>query len=225
MLVVFSILFLFLRPPQFLRRPLNTLTSLLSFFFHLTHYHPPPLPQTPTQRSSLQLPAYSSSVTMASNNTLQTLPSKITIPDLVSHCTYKIRMNRNRKQASAESKKWLFRGDNLSGKKRDAYHGLKAGLLTAMCYPDAGYPQLRVCMDFMNYLFHRSCILFFLVDERGLTMRLSPSVDNLSDDMDTRGTITTADVVLNSLYHPYTFQSSARVGRMTREYVIPSHLL
>jgi hypothetical protein len=35
-------------------------------------------------------------------------------------------------------------------KKRRSFHGLKAGLLTSMCYPDAGYPQLRVCCDFMN---------------------------------------------------------------------------
>lgn len=36
--------------------------------------------------------------------------------------------------------------------------------------------------------------------------------------MDNRGTTTTADVVLNSLYHPHTFRSAARVGNMTREY-------
>lgn len=37
--------------------------------------------------------------------------------------------------------------------------------------------------------------------------------------MDNRGTSATADVVLNSLYHPYTDRSPARLGRMTREYV------
>jgi Terpene synthase family 2, C-terminal metal binding len=86
----------------------------------------------------------------------------------------------------------------LIGKKRDVFHGLKAGLLSAMCYPDAGCPQLRVVNDYLTYLFH---------------------LDNLSDDMDNRGTRATADVVLNSLYHPHTDRSSARVGRMTREYV------
>jgi hypothetical protein len=78
-------------------------------------------------------------------------PTKIILPDLVSHCSFDIKINRHRKQATAASKKWLFRGDtNLTLKKRGSFHGLKAGLLTSMCYPDAGYPQLRVCCDFMN---------------------------------------------------------------------------
>ena len=125
-------------------------------------------------------------------------PAKILIPDLVSHCTFPLRYNRHRKQATAQSVKWLLRGDQLSPQRRKAYYGLKAGLLTSMCYPDAGFPQLRVCCDFMNYLFH---------------------LDNLSDDMDKRGTQATADVVLNSLYHPNTWKSPARVGKMTREWV------
>ncbi|KAG6868137.1 hypothetical protein C0993_007260 [Termitomyces sp. T159_Od127] len=123
--------------------------------------------------------------------------AKITLPDLVSHCDFKLRCNRHRKQITRETKWWLFKGGNLNGKKRDAFHGLKAGLLTAMTYPDAAYPQLRVCNDFLTYLFH---------------------LDNLSDDMDNRGTRSTADVVLNSLYHPYSYRGSERVGKMTRDY-------
>jgi hypothetical protein len=68
-----------------------------------------------------------------------------------------------------------------------------------MCYPNAACPQLRLCNDFLTYLFH---------------------LDNLSDDMDNRGTMTTADVVLNSLYHPQAFNTPARAGKMTREYVM-----
>ncbi|PPQ66010.1 hypothetical protein CVT24_011954 [Panaeolus cyanescens] len=123
-------------------------------------------------------------------------PTKIILPDLVSHCTFQLRQNRFRKQVTTETKKWLFKGDNLIGKKRNAYHGLKCGLLTSMCYPDAAYPQLRVTNDFLTYLFH---------------------LDNLSDDMDKSGTTTTADVVLNALYHPHRY-ASERVGKMTRDY-------
>ncbi|KAH9926842.1 isoprenoid synthase domain-containing protein [Amylocystis lapponica] len=123
--------------------------------------------------------------------------TKILIPDLVSHCTLPIKCSRHWKQASAESKKWLFKGDNLSQKKRDAFHGLKAGYLTSMCYPDSGFPQLRVCCDFMNYLFH---------------------LDNLSDDMNDRGTLGTAVNVLDALYHPGTCRPVSRVGIMTRDY-------
>lgn len=43
----------------------------------------------------------------------------------------------------------------------------------------------------MNYLFH---------------------LDNLSDDMDNQGTQATADVVLNSLYHPFTYTTSTRAA-------------
>jgi hypothetical protein len=124
-------------------------------------------------------------------------PKKFMIPNLVSHCTFTLHVNRHRKQTTAETKKWLFKDGNLLGRKRDSYHGLNAGLLTAMCYPDAACPQLRVCNDFLTYLFH---------------------LDNLSDDMDDRGTLSVGNEVLNSLYHPYTWRSSARVGKMAREY-------
>ena len=121
---------------------------------------------------------------------------KIVIPDLVSHCTFKQRVSRHTKRVTTETKQWLFKGGNLTGKKRESFHGLKAGLLTAMTYPGAAFPQLRVCNDFLTYLFH---------------------LDNLSDDMDNSGTRTTADVVLNSLYHPHTYNSPERVGKMARE--------
>lgn len=127
-------------------------------------------------------------------------PSKIIIPDLVSHCTIPVRCNRNWRLASVESKRWLFRGGDLKQKKRDAFHGLKAGYLTSMCYPLAGYPQLRVCCDFMNYLFH---------------------LDNISDEMDHCGTLGTAIKVMDPLYHPESSRPTSRVGKMTKEYVLP----
>ncbi|GAW09031.1 terpenoid synthase [Lentinula edodes] len=105
------------------------------------------------------------------------------LPDLA------VRSCRHRKQVTTETKKWLFQGDNLVGKIRDRYHGLNCGLLAA-------YPQLRVCNDFLTYLFH---------------------LDNLSDDMDNHGTMTTADVVMNTLYHPENHQSP-RIAKMTRDY-------
>ena len=123
-------------------------------------------------------------------------PSKIIIPDLVSHCDYPLRCNRHRKQATKECKQWLFRGGNLSERKRNAFHGLKAGLLTSMCYPNAAYPQLRVCCDFMNWLFH---------------------LDNISDDMNDRGTSNTGIDIMNTLWCPETHNPASRVAKMTRE--------
>lgn len=118
------------------------------------------------------------------------------IPDLISHCHFKLRVNRHEKQVTSETMQWLFHGGNLVGKSQDSYHGLKAGLLTAMTYPHADFHQLRVCNDFLTYLF------FF---------------DNLSDDMDNRETAHVANNVLNSLYHPHDYISPARVGRMAAE--------
>ncbi|THU75673.1 hypothetical protein K435DRAFT_557463, partial [Dendrothele bispora CBS 962.96] len=69
-------------------------------------------------------------------------------------------------------------------------------VLIAMCYPDAAYPQLRVCNDFLTYLFH---------------------LDDLSDDMDDRSTSAMADVVSNALYHP-SHRNPTRIGKMTKDY-------
>ncbi|KZT04442.1 terpenoid synthase [Laetiporus sulphureus 93-53] len=124
-------------------------------------------------------------------------PTKFYLPDLVGHSTIPVRCNRHHKQANTESTQWLICGGKLTDKKRDAFRGLKAGYLTSMCYPLAGYPQLRVCCDFMNYLFH---------------------LDNISDEMNDSGTVGTAAQVLNVLYHPYASQPNTKVGRMTRDY-------
>jgi hypothetical protein len=143
--------------------------------------------------------------------------NKILIPDLVSHCTFEIHLNSHVDRAVQESKDWLFAGGNLSEKRKDAFRGLKAGgellvlpllldvhtliqyfclELTSMCYPYAEFDQLRVCCDFMNYLFH---------------------LDDLSDDMDNEGTSSTGDEVMNTLYHPDTYNPQTRVGKLTRE--------
>jgi Terpene synthase family 2, C-terminal metal binding len=66
-----------------------------------------------------------------------------------------------------------------------------------MCYPAADLDHLRVCCDFMNYLFH---------------------IDDLSDDMDNLGTVGIGNEVMNTLYHPNHYQPTTRLGRMTAEY-------
>lgn len=155
----------------------------------------PCLPVLPSDTFDMSLPACSSSSVRSEQ---PGPPTKVVLPDLVSHCSFPLQRNRHRKRITTETKRWLFKGDNLVGRAQDKYHGLKAGLLTSMCYPHAAYPQLRVCNDFLTYLFH---------------------LDNLSDDMDNRGTRNVANIVLNSLYHPHTYWSPARIGKMTREYV------
>ena len=119
------------------------------------------------------------------------LPTKIVIPDLVSYCTFNLRKSRYHEMLSIETKRWLFRGDSLDEHAQCAFHELKASQLAAMCYPNAGYPQLRVSSDFLGWLFH---------------------LDNLSDDMDNRSITEVANIVMNSLHHPYTFRSNARLS-------------
>jgi hypothetical protein len=65
-----------------------------------------------------------------------------------------------------------------------------------MCYPYADFDRLRVCCDFMNYLFH---------------------LDDLSDDMTHLGTRKIADDVMNTLYCPDAYESNSRVSTLTRE--------
>ena len=131
-------------------------------------------------------------------NTDEPCTSRITLPDLVSHCTFDLLVNSFGKKIGAGSEAWMNRLGNLSCKKKRALHGLKCGLLTAMCYPDAPEHELRVCCDYLNYLFH---------------------LDNISDSMDGNGTVNTQEVVINSLRYPATYHTNARVGKMTKELV------
>lgn len=146
-------------------------------------------------------------------------PDAIIIPDLVSHCDFSIHCNPKVETAVEESKTWLFEHGQLGEKRKKAFRGLKAGgemfylqfttrsladprpsELTSMCYPYAEFDRLRVCCDFMNYLFH---------------------LDDLSDDMTHLGTRKIADDVMNTLYCPDTHESDSRVSTLTREYDPP----
>lgn len=144
------------------------------------------------------------------------VPDTIIIPDLVSHCDFSIHCNPKVETAVEESKAWLFEHGQLGEKRKNAFRGLKAGgeipgplefparstadslfsELTSMCYPYANFDQLRVCCDFMNYLFH---------------------LDDLSDDMTHLGTRSIANDIMNTLYCPTTYESNTRVSTLTRE--------
>ena len=126
-------------------------------------------------------------------------PSTILLPDLVSYCKFNLNTDRNHKLVSTESTQWILNGDpDLDDAARRTFRGLKAGRFAALCYPHTGYPQLRVCGDFLNWFFH---------------------LDNLSDDMDDRGIDNIANVVMNTIHHPYTYRSPTRLNLMTKEFV------
>jgi hypothetical protein len=123
------------------------------------------------------------------------VPTKVVIPNLALSCGLILRFNRHGKRVGNASNSWLFRGSKMNKTTRDEFNGLKCGLLASACYPDAAYPQLLVACDFMNYLFH---------------------LDDLSDDMDTLGTTSTADMIMNTLHHPFTFCTTSRLGKLVR---------
>lgn len=117
------------------------------------------------------------------------------LPDLVSHCTYPLRINPNCDAVAHESEKWLLEAANHDARKRAKFMGLKAGQLTASCYPDADPFHLRVCDDFMNYLFN---------------------LDDWLDEFDVEDTYGMADCCIGAMLDPINFQTNKRAGTMTK---------
>ncbi|KAJ7081323.1 isoprenoid synthase domain-containing protein [Mycena belliarum] len=98
---------------------------------------------------------------------------------------------------STKTKAWFLKENNPHYDKQcESFSGLNPALLASVVYPDAGRPQLRVCSDFLAYL-------FFL--------------DDLSDGLDDRDTSSVGNIVLNSFYHPDTFQSPTRLAHMSKD--------
>lgn len=132
-------------------------------------------------------------------------PTSFILPDLVSHCKFKLSYHPNGDEVARHSVEWLDTNcPDLNAKQRRALRGLQAGELTAYCYHTTTSERLRVVSDFMNYLFH---------------------LDNISDGMMTRETDVLADVVMNALwysdrYMPTNEQTSEELnpGKLARDF-------
>ncbi|KAJ7865773.1 isoprenoid synthase domain-containing protein [Mycena olivaceomarginata] len=119
-----------------------------------------------------------------------------TLPDLLLICDFPLRMNRYRKQVAAETIRWILHGTSdteLTHKVR----GLKCGLLAAMYYPQAGFPQLRVCNDFLTFLFH---------------------IDDISDVMDSLGAKETGDGIADYLRNPSSASTCSKEQKVAKDY-------
>jgi len=101
-------------------------------------------------------------------------------------------------QLTIETREWLIKTGVTGKKLDDLIDRYKSGLITAMVYPDAALPELRVCCDIMAWLF---------------------LLDDLSDVMDNRGSRAAGEVIMNSLHHPDTYTSPDLLGKMGREFV------
>ncbi|KAF9007449.1 isoprenoid synthase domain-containing protein [Cyathus striatus] len=114
-----------------------------------------------------------------------------------SHCSYPLRINGNCNEAARASEKWLLEAANHDKKRRAVFMGLKAGELTAACYPDADIFHLRVCDDFMNYLFN---------------------LDDWLDEFDVEGTIGMRACCIGAMRDPIGFDTDKKAGEMTKSF-------
>ena len=83
----------------------------------------------------------------------------------------------------------------MTAKKRREFKDLKAGSLVAMCYPDADKGRLRICTDYMNYLF---------------------KLDDWSDEFDAKDIDSMRDCVMSALRDPFGFQTDKAVGKLAK---------
>ncbi|KAH9943697.1 terpenoid synthase [Amylocystis lapponica] len=120
------------------------------------------------------------------------------IPDLFSACPYDLRIHPDWVSVSADSEAWVIGGTNFSPKKRAALHGLKAGFLAATCYPGGDAFQLRVCADFMNYLF---------------------ALDDWGDDCDVEGNARLEADVMSAFRNPEGYQTDLPAGKMAKDFI------
>ncbi|KAL7279160.1 hypothetical protein ACG7TL_007000 [Trametes sanguinea] len=120
---------------------------------------------------------------------------KFLLPDLVSHCPYPLRSNIHGTTVARTSESWLLAEADFFPERRAAFLGLRAGELTAACYPDADAQHLQVASDFMNFLF---------------------TLDDWSDDFSAEDTYGLADCVMRALQDPLGFQTDKVAGKLAK---------
>jgi hypothetical protein len=79
-------------------------------------------------------------------------PAQIKLPDIQGYSPFKVSFNQHMDKAGHESEEWFIEGGNLDSKHAVRLKGIRAGLLTAVCYPNADFEEFRVCCDIMNWL-------------------------------------------------------------------------
>ncbi|EAU85264.1 terpene synthase [Coprinopsis cinerea okayama7 len=125
------------------------------------------------------------------------LPKSFILPDLVNDCPFPLRVNPLCDEVGRLSEQWFLRHANYSPPRAVAFMALKAGELTAACYPDADAFHLRVSDDFMNFLFN---------------------ADDWLDDFDIEDTYGLANCTVRALRDPVNFITDKRAGLMTKSY-------
>jgi hypothetical protein len=122
-------------------------------------------------------------------------PTKLLLPELLSHCPYPLRTNPHSYDVSRASEKWLLAVANHSPERTAKFLGLKAGELAASCFPEAREFELRVCSDFLNWLF---------------------SIDDWLDEFDVEGTLGMRHCVMNALHDPLLYETDKAGGKLAK---------
>jgi len=144
-------------------------------------------------------------------------PRMFVLPDLVSHCPYEPRVNEELPRAVWESKAWIINGSNIgrSEKMLNSLHGIKSGGLLAnllstharwphlvisselacITYPLAPLRKVRACSDFMVWFFH---------------------IDDISDNMDGKSTVTIGNDVMTAYHQPHAYDPKTHVGKLAK---------
>ncbi|KAG2145306.1 isoprenoid synthase domain-containing protein [Suillus bovinus] len=123
--------------------------------------------------------------------------ARFILPDLVSDCHYPLRLNPDCYPVSRASEQWLLHGAHLAEPRVTKFMGLHAGELTAACYPDSDAFHLRVCSDFMNWLFN---------------------LDDWLDEFDTDDTWGMRECCISAFRDPINFQTEKLAGKMCKSY-------
>ncbi|KAG8898776.1 hypothetical protein FRB99_007176 [Tulasnella sp. 403] len=121
-----------------------------------------------------------------------------TIPDFPAVCPFPLTVNANRDPHGRLSNEWINAfGVFPNPSHEKAVKAMNFGLLTAMCYPDADEQRFRIICDFIHALF---------------------AFDDLTDEgalfKDSDATKRAADIVMNALWHPYTYETGFKVGKV-----------
>ncbi|KAI8980145.1 terpenoid synthase [Trametes punicea] len=124
-------------------------------------------------------------------------PRRFVLPDLVSHCPYLRRSNSDGVPVARASESWLLSEANFAPERQTAFLGLRAGELTAACYPDADADHLQVASDFMNFLF---------------------TLDDWSDEFNAEDTHGLAGCVMRALGDPLGFETDKAAGKLAKSF-------
>ena len=125
-----------------------------------------------------------------SNDSLQFI-----LPDLLGPCPYELGVSPHSGAAGQATKLWLLQGAPHYQKAVKKYDALNPGLLAAMGYPTASSEQLRLCNDWLVWLF---------------------AYDDLTDGFNERDAAAMGEDVMQGLRGP-AYECTSLVGKLAKE--------